>query len=586
MSSHPAISSSLPRFASTLYLSCGIFSSLIRGLDLASLYELLVSPRQAPIDPVACPDPDPDPPHLRAPRYLIIPQALAMRHGICIGATRSRSCWTRCWGRMIGRGIGIGSTYSPEQTAGRTQVLPPIPPHGRGAAVRQRDNEISNLNGMLELNMKHVEEIMMLMADVVTLSASALLSPEIVDTLILSGYLRFLVHYRKDPCACVGLLLLKGQTGRVHLLLISRTPRKPGSGIGVITLEDIIKILSEEIVGQSEQDEGEAEHDRGCYASCMVLSFSFIAFSFFYIRIDGSDLSRIVGGIVECQRNASRARSVRSSASCPFSAITIRDEGEQDGERAPLRLGAESEWAWRKGRGEESAESGGGGINKAVFISPFQDSILRVCGWRKSTLMVLDSRQNRGVQAGFRQAKWTFKQRFEPRWKSEDQEGWIKTHSKQDAQPLQVLAPHEQGPKALSQNQWSTYSNETTDVLERNVNCVGTLDPVAPEPSGTRIGDRKGSVAGTEAPENSKNRLIMVLYIQSTQLAKNPVSIDEKNEMGSSRRYPAWALATMGAAVASTEDRMRTGMPSGEHDADNDEGKTKGAGEDDVDIGI
>jgi CBS domain containing-hemolysin-like protein len=45
--------------------------------------------------------------------------------------------------------------------------------------------------------------------DVVTLSTSALLSPELVDTLFLSGYSRFPVHYRNDPGACVGLLLLK-----------------------------------------------------------------------------------------------------------------------------------------------------------------------------------------------------------------------------------------------------------------------------------------------------------------------------------------------------------------------------------------
>jgi hypothetical protein len=51
--------------------------------------------------------------------------------------------------------------------------------------------------------------------------------------------------------------------------------------------------------------------------------------------------------IVKCQYNASQACSVRSSASCPFSAIIIQDEGEQDGEHATLRLGAESGWAWR-----------------------------------------------------------------------------------------------------------------------------------------------------------------------------------------------------------------------------------------------
>jgi hypothetical protein len=76
----------------------------------------------------------------------------------------------------------------------------------------------------------------------------------------------------------------------------------------------------------------------------------------------------------------------------------------------------------RRKEEERSAETGGGGINKAVFISPFKGEcslpfvlfrasllfdicivhrILRICGWRERTLMVLDSRRTRVYKQAF-----------------------------------------------------------------------------------------------------------------------------------------------------------------------------------------
>ncbi|KAF9235846.1 hypothetical protein BU15DRAFT_89408 [Melanogaster broomeanus] len=139
-----------------------------------------------------------------------------------------------------------------------------------------RDDEISILNGVLELNTKNVETIMTPIRDVVTLSADTILDHSTVDTILSSGYSRFPVHEPNDPLAFRGLLLIKKllvydpsqglpvshfrlsilpeahpsincfqaldyfQTGRAHLLLISRSPGVAGGAIGVITLEEEI----------------------------------------------------------------------------------------------------------------------------------------------------------------------------------------------------------------------------------------------------------------------------------------------------------------------------------------------------------
>lgn len=155
-----------------------------------------------------------------------------------------------------------------------------------------REDEIGILNGVLELSSKNVETIMTPICDVVTLSSDTILDHSTVDAILASGYSRFPVHKPGSPLAFQGLLLIKKlltydparglpvshfplsilpealpsincfqaldyfQTGRAHLLLISRTPGSAGGGIGVITLEDVIEeIISEEIVDETDQYE-------------------------------------------------------------------------------------------------------------------------------------------------------------------------------------------------------------------------------------------------------------------------------------------------------------------------------------------
>ncbi|GBE78589.1 DUF21-domain-containing protein [Sparassis crispa] len=155
-----------------------------------------------------------------------------------------------------------------------------------------RDDEISILNGVLELNNKHVESIMTPMADVMTVSSDQILDHDTVESILRSGYSRIPVHAPGRPLAFIGILLLKKlsvydpsqalpvskfplsilpeahpsincfqaldyfQTGRAHLLLLSKAPGVEGGAIGVITLEDIIEeIISEEIVDETDRYE-------------------------------------------------------------------------------------------------------------------------------------------------------------------------------------------------------------------------------------------------------------------------------------------------------------------------------------------
>ncbi|KAF5343889.1 hypothetical protein D9757_015056 [Collybiopsis confluens] len=159
-----------------------------------------------------------------------------------------------------------------------------------------RDDEISILNGVLELNTKSVESIMTPMQGVGKLSADTVLDHKTLDAILSSGYSRFPIHEPGNPLAFVGLLLIKKlflhqnqllqydpsqalpisrfplQTGRAHLLLVSSTPGLAGGAIGVITLEDIIEeIISEEIVDETDRYEDNVSKRRARRATTATI---------------------------------------------------------------------------------------------------------------------------------------------------------------------------------------------------------------------------------------------------------------------------------------------------------------------------
>ncbi|KAF8870596.1 hypothetical protein CPB84DRAFT_1801877 [Gymnopilus junonius] len=226
----------------------------------------------------------------------IIPQAVSVRYGLAVGAT----CAPLVLGLMylfapiawpIAKLLDYVLGKGEDHTYKKAELKSFLQFH-RNAEEPLRDDEIAILNGVLELNTKNVETIMTPLKDTVILSADTILDHKAVDAILLSGYSRFPVHEPGNPLAFVGLLLVKKlltydpskglpvssfalgilpeaqpsincfqaldyfQTGRAHLLLVSRTPGIAGGAIGVITLEDIIEeIISEEIVDETDRYE-------------------------------------------------------------------------------------------------------------------------------------------------------------------------------------------------------------------------------------------------------------------------------------------------------------------------------------------
>ncbi|KAG1852447.1 hypothetical protein DFJ58DRAFT_791054 [Suillus subalutaceus] len=226
----------------------------------------------------------------------IIPQAVSVRYGLAIGARCAPFVLCLMYlfapiayptAKLLDCVLGQneGHTYKKAELKSFLQF------HRTGEEPL-RDDEISILNGVLELNTKNVETIMTPIKDVVTLSSDTILDHTTVDAILTSGYSRFPIHEPGNPLAFQGLLLIKKllvydparalpvsdfklsilpeahpsincfqaldyfQTGRAHLLLVSRTPGIAGGGIGVITLEDIIEeIISEEIVDETDRYE-------------------------------------------------------------------------------------------------------------------------------------------------------------------------------------------------------------------------------------------------------------------------------------------------------------------------------------------
>ncbi|KAJ3755457.1 hemolysin [Lentinula raphanica] len=227
--------------------------------------------------------------------YRIIPQAVCVRYGLSIGAKCVPFVLALMWilapvaypiARILDYTLGTkdGHMYKKSQLKSFLQL------HRTGAEPLQEE-EIGILSSVLELGAKDVKTIMTPIKDVVKLSADAILNQDTLAAILASGCSRIPVYDPNVPSgsAFIGLLLVKRllqydhllnlpirdfplsvlpeappsiccfqaldyfQTGRAHLLLISRTPGIAGGAIGIITLEDIIEeIIAKEIVDETD----------------------------------------------------------------------------------------------------------------------------------------------------------------------------------------------------------------------------------------------------------------------------------------------------------------------------------------------
>ncbi|KAJ2917581.1 hypothetical protein MD484_g2834, partial [Candolleomyces efflorescens] len=150
----------------------------------------------------------------------IIPQAISVRYGLGIGA----SCAPLVIALMYIMDLALGCD---ERHTYKKAELKSLLQFHRTGAEPLREDEISILNGVLELGSKRIESIMTPLKNAMCLSMDTILDQATFDAI---------------------------QTGRAHLLLISRTPGQEGGALGVVTLEDIIEeMITEEIIDETDR---------------------------------------------------------------------------------------------------------------------------------------------------------------------------------------------------------------------------------------------------------------------------------------------------------------------------------------------
>lgn len=161
--------------------------------------------------------------------------------------------------------------------------------HQQLGAEQLNDDEVTIIKAVLDLNDKTVKDVMTPIQDVFIMSSDTILDEEGVGKLVQSGYSRVPVHEKGKPDSIIGMLLVKDlisydpedskevstfqlrplpetapdltllstlnyfQTGRSHMLLVSKSPGQSEGAIGIVTLEDVVEeLIGEEIIDETD----------------------------------------------------------------------------------------------------------------------------------------------------------------------------------------------------------------------------------------------------------------------------------------------------------------------------------------------
>ncbi|KNZ76862.1 Protein MAM3 [Termitomyces sp. J132] len=159
----------------------------------------------------------------------IIPQAVCVRYGLAIGAKCAPFISTLMWmlapvAYPIARILDWALRGKAHNTYKKEELKSLLQFHCTGEEPLC-DNEIAIINGVLELNTRKVESVMIPMTGIVTLSSDCILDQARVDLIssLLSGQTHFPVYASNDPVGFIGLLSVKDKETNVQAI-VSQKP--------------------------------------------------------------------------------------------------------------------------------------------------------------------------------------------------------------------------------------------------------------------------------------------------------------------------------------------------------------------------